>query len=53
MAHSAASTLGGRLAGERPSRTRAAMTALAAGTTTTVVVYRWLRRGAEDPHADD
>ena len=53
MAHSAAAAVGGRLAGERPSRTRAAMTALVAGTTTTVVVYRWLRRADDEQNADD
>jgi hypothetical protein len=29
------------------------MTAVVAGTTTSVVVYRWLRMGANDPNADD
>jgi hypothetical protein len=48
---SAARTVGKRLAGERPSRTRAAVTAAFAGTATSVAVYRWLRRDSED-HED-
>jgi hypothetical protein len=50
---SAARTVGSRLAGELPSRTRAAFTALLAGAATGVAVYRWLRRGQDDMHHDD
>jgi len=50
---SAARTVGRRLAGERPSRTRAALTAALAGTATGVAVYRWLRRGADDMHDNE
>jgi hypothetical protein len=49
-AHNAARTFGQRLAGERPSRTRAALTAAVAGTAAGVVTYRWLRRDTEAEH---
>jgi hypothetical protein len=50
MTSSAVRTVGTRLAGERPSRTRAAVTAAFAGTATSVAVYRWLRRDADGDH---
>ncbi|MFL5955039.1 MAG: hypothetical protein ACJ76I_13135 [Gaiellaceae bacterium] len=46
MTSSALRTAGTRLAGERPSRARAATAAAVAGTATGVAVYRWLRRDA-------
>jgi hypothetical protein len=52
MATSVAETLGRRVAGERPSRTRAVVTATVAATAAGVVVYRWLRRDTETPHDD-
>jgi hypothetical protein len=50
---SAVRTVGRRLAGERPSRTRAAVAAAVAGTATSVAVYRWLRRDTDDTYDDD
>jgi len=50
---SAARTVGRRLGGERPSRTRAAFTAAMAGAATGVAVYRWLRRGPDNDMHDE
>lgn len=49
---SAARTTARRLAGERPSRTRAVLAATFAGTATGVVVYRWLRKDIDPEHDD-
>jgi hypothetical protein len=50
---STARTVGRRLAGESPSRARAAFTAVIAAAATGVAVYRWLRSGADDKHDDE
>lgn len=43
MTSSAVETAGKRIAGERPSRTRALVAAAVAGAAAIVMVYRWLR----------
>ncbi len=49
MATSAAETVGERLAGERPGRMRALLTATVVGVTAATVTYKLLRSGGGEP----